>query len=124
MTEASLKELGAAFENWRKNKRNAREAVPTTLWGQTLRAAEIYGATAVSQVTKVQRSRIVERAEKGKRTSMKVPPFSQVSILAPSVPSQPIAEVQTTGGLKLRVFVQTPEMLELLSSLCSTGGVQ
>ena len=152
MTEESLEELEAAFAGWRKNKRNAREPVPKALWEQTLRAAEIHGALAVSRVTKIQRSRIVERVEKskstgglrceadassrscngsadstGRRSLVKskgttMPHFSRVSISAPSVPGCPVAEVETASGLKLRIFVQTQEMLNLLSSLCSTSG--
>lgn len=124
MTEESLAELVSAFENWRKNKRNARDPVPKELWVRTLRAVEIHGALSVSRATKIQRSRIVERAEKGKRQAMGVPRFSRVSISAPSVGVNPIAEVETAGGLKLRVFVQTQEMLNLLSSLCSARGAR
>ena len=154
MTEESLEELGAAFAGWRKSKRNAREPVPKALWEQTQRAAEIHGALAVSRVTKIQRSRIVERVEKskstgglrceadassrsckgsgdstGRRSQVKskgtaVPRFSRVSLSAPSVPGCPVAEVETAAGVRLRVFVQTEEMLNLLSSLCSTGGAR
>lgn len=124
MSEVSLEELGSAFASWRKNKRNTREPVPKVLWAQTLRAVEIHGALAVSQVTKIQRSRIVERAEKGKGKAMTVPVFSRVSISPPSVPGSPVAEVETAGGLKLRVFVQTQEILNLLSSLCSARGAR
>ncbi len=124
MTEESLEELRGAFENWRKNKRNAREPVPEALWARTLRAVEIHGALAVSRVTKIQRSRIVERAEKGQSKGEAEPRFSRVSLSAPSVAVGSIAEVETAGGLKLRIFIQTQEMLNLLSSLCSTGGVR
>jgi hypothetical protein len=124
MSEVSLEELGSAFETWRKNKRNAREAVPKALWAQTLRAIEKHGAHAVSQVTKIQRSRIVERAEKGKGKAVTVPVFSRVSISPPSVPGSPVAEVETAKGLKLRIFVQTDEMVKLLLTLCSSGGAR
>jgi len=122
MTEVSLEELGSAFETWRKNKRNAREAVPKALWAQTLVAVEKHGALAVSQVTKIQRSRIEERAEKGQGKPKRVPAFSCVSISPPSVPGSPVAEVETALGLKLRIFVQTDEMVKLLLTLCSSGG--
>jgi hypothetical protein len=62
MSEVSLEELGTAFANWRQNKRNTREPVPKALWAQTLLAAKKHGAHAVSQVTKIQRSRIVRCA--------------------------------------------------------------
>lgn len=130
MSEVSLEELGLAFEIWRKNKRNAREAVPKALWAQTLVAVEKHGALAVSQVTKIQRSRIVERAEKGKAKgkgkckAKTVPVFSRVSISPPSVPGSPVAEVETALGLKLRIFEQTDEMVKLLLTLCSSGGAR
>lgn len=124
MSESSLAALGAAFEKWRKNKRNAREPIPKALWEETLRAVEISGALSVSRVTKLQRSRIVERAEKEKSGAMSVPGFSRVSITAPSVPRSPVAEMETAAGVTLRIFVQTPEMFKLLSTLCSPGVAQ
>lgn len=124
MAEVLLEELGSVFEKWRRNKRNAREPVPKALWEQTLRATEIHGALAVSQVTKIQRSRILERAQKGVEKAKAVPGYSLVSISAPSVLGRPVAEVETASGLKLRIFVQTDEMLKLLSILCSTGGTR
>jgi hypothetical protein len=124
MSEVSLEELGSAFEAWRKNKRNAREPVPQALWEQTLLAVEKHGTLAVSQVTKIQRSRIVERAEKGKGKAMTVPVFSRVSISTPSLPGSPVAEVETAMGLKFRIFVQTDEMVKLLLTFCSSGGAR
>lgn len=132
MSEVSLEELGSAFASWRQNKRNTREPVPKALWAQTLRAVEIYGAAAVSRVTKIQCSRIVERAEKGnakgkvkgKGKAMTVPAFTRVSISPPSVPGSPVAEVETTFGLKLRIYVQTDAMDKLLLTLCSSGGTR
>jgi hypothetical protein len=124
MSEVSLEELGTAFASRRQNKRNSREPVPKALWAQTLRAVEIHEAAAVSQVTKIQRSRIVKRAEKDKGKAMTVTVFSRVTISPPSVPGSPVAEVETALGLKLRIFVQTDEMVKLLLTLCSSGGVR
>jgi hypothetical protein len=124
MSEVSLEELGTAFASRRQNKRNSQEPVPKALWAQTLRAVEIHGAHAVSQVTKIQRSRIVQRAEKGKGKAMSMPVFSRVTISPPSVPGSPVAEVETALGLKLRIFVQTDEMVKMLLTLCSSGGVR
>jgi hypothetical protein len=122
MTEESLAELATAFENWRKNRRNLREPVPQALWEQTIRAIDVHGDHAVAQATKLQRSRIVERAKKSKNRGTEVPAYSRVSIAAPSEPGCPIAEVETAAGVKLRVFVQTRETVELLTSLCSDRG--
>jgi len=130
MNEESLKELAAAFERWRKNKRMSREPVPKALWEQAIRATSEHGTQAVARATEVQHSRIVERINKASNCSGVVPAYSRISIEAPSVPQSatatrcPIAEVETAGGLKLRVFEQTQEILNLLSSLCSTGGVR
>jgi len=122
MTEESLDELAGAFENWRKNRRNLREPVPKVLWEQAMGAIEVHGAKAVAHATKIQRSRIVERAKKAPKRGPDVPAYSRVSIAAPSMPGCPIAEVETAAGLKLRVFVQTHETLGLLSSLCCNRG--
>ena len=122
MKEVTLTELTAAFSKWRKNRRNLREPVPKALWEQTIRAIEVHGDQAVARATKFQRSRILERAKKATNRSTDVPAYSRVSIAAPSEPGCPIAEVETASGMKLRVFVQTRETLELLTSLCSDGG--
>jgi hypothetical protein len=130
MSEVSLEELGTSFASWRKNKRNSREPVPQALWAQTVLDVEEHGVHAVSQVTKIQRSRIVDRSEKskakGKGTvpAMTVPAFSRVLISSPSVPSSPVAEVETAMGLKLRIFEQTEEKVKLLLTLCSIGGTR
>jgi hypothetical protein len=122
MTEESLVELSTAFENWRKKRRSLREPVPKALWEKTLSAIEVHGDSAVAKATKLQRSRIVERAKRFKQREVDVPAYSRVSISALSEPGSPIAEVETAAGVKLRVFVQTRETLELMTSLLSNRG--
>jgi hypothetical protein len=51
-----------------------------------------------------------------------VPAFSRLELAAPAVAGRPFVEIETVAGLKLRLFTQTPEALELISSLCSMGG--
>jgi len=44
-----------------------------------------------------------------------------VELAAPVVAARPFAEVEMPTGLKIRLFTQTNETLELLSSLCGAG---
>ena len=122
MKVESLDELSAAFGRWRRNKRYIREQVPQELWERSLRSAQVYGTSAVARATRVEHSRLVERAKKSKTKHTDVPAFSQLSITAPSAKRCPIAEVETATGVKLRVFVETDETLSLLLSLCGNGG--
>jgi hypothetical protein len=45
-----------------------------------------------------------------------------VALAAPPATVAPFAELETATGLKLRLFAQTDETLELISMLCAAGG--
>lgn len=122
MKEYSLDELAAAFGRWRRKKRHIRERVPDELWEQALGATHIHGTKAVARATRIEQYRLVERDKKANTKRATMPTFTRLSITAPSATTYPIAEVETTTGLRLRVFVQTQEMLSLLSSLCGNRG--
>lgn len=131
----SLEELQSAFAQWRKRKRHVREAMPEQLLARARRCADRHGDEAVARAAGVDRSRLFRR-KTPKRTSGRtgeaplqiverpVPTFSRLELSAPSVGPGPVAEVETSGGVKLRLFQQTPEMLGLLSALCGIGGVR
>jgi hypothetical protein len=125
MKRESLDGLMAAFEEWRSKKRYLREAVPAALMERARRAARRHGPAAVSRATKVDRGRL-KTGSGGRRTrrpaAARALAFSRVELAAPAVAARPFAEVETATGLKLRLFTQTDEVLELLSSLCSSGG--
>jgi hypothetical protein len=118
MKADSLDDLAAAFGQWRSNKRHVRERVPDDLWERALSATRIHGTGAVARATKLEHQRLVERAPKASTTPPVVPAFSRISLTAPLAGPCPIVEVETPTGLKLRFFAQTPETLNLLSSLC------
>jgi hypothetical protein len=120
----SLDELAAAFNRWRKKKQHVQERVPDELWERALRATRVHGLRSVVRATKIKRTRLVARRKRTKTRPGSTPTFSRVEIAAPSAAPQPIAEVETAAGLKLRVFVQTRETVGLLSSLCGIGGAR
>jgi hypothetical protein len=123
----SLAGLKAAFDQWRSKKRHPREAVPADLLGRACRAARRHGAAAVARATKVDRGRLKTGGprHRGKRTtSTPVPAFSRVNLGAPAAVAAPFAELEMATGLKLRLFAQTDETLELLSNLCAAGGAR
>ena len=123
----SLADLGAAFAQWRENKRYPREAVPAELLKRAQRAASVHGDKAVIRVTKLDRSRIWKRR---RHQATRPPPtpspapdatFSRLELSPPS-PSGPLVEIETADGLKLRVFTGAPEVLRLLSSMLTKSG--
>jgi hypothetical protein len=123
MKADSLKELKAAFDRWRRQKRHVREPVPDELWERACRAVGVHGLKGVVGVTKLERSRLVGRIESKKTRRATAPSFSRLELTAPSA-TTPIAEVETATGVKLRIFAQTQETFTLLSSLCGMGGTQ
>lgn len=122
MKTESLTELKAAFDKWRRKKRHVREPVPDELWELACRATRTHGLRRVVRATKIERSRLAGKLKSEKRCRPAVPPFSRLELAAPSAPNFPIAEVETTAGVKVRIFAQTQETLGLLSSLCGVGG--
>jgi hypothetical protein len=129
MDRKSLAGLKGAFENWRSKKRHLREAVPVDLLERARKAAVWHGPAAVARATRLDRGRLKVggRSQRGRgraapREPMPVPAFSRVELAAPAAAVRPFAEVETTAGVKLRLFAQTDQVLVLLSALCSVGG--
>lgn len=130
----SLDELRLAFEEWRRSKKHAREAMPEELRGRARRAMERHGERAVVGVTRVERARLLRSRRAGRKAQEKkatggeprsMPSFSRLEVSAPASPRlRPIAEVETGSGVTLRLFEQTPELMGLLSAVCSLGGAR
>ena len=131
----SLDDLQAAFANWRKTKRSRQEAIPEPLLARARRCTKKYGMREVVRVTKVDRSRLLRRKEtreatevlrsqNTKNTVRTTPTFSRLELAAPSGKRNPIVEVETGTGIKLRLYEQTPQMLGLLGALCGIEGAR
>jgi len=130
----SLDGLERAFAEWRSRKKHAREAVPAELIARAQRATKKHGVKAVVRVTRLERSRLFRGSSGGKTAASSprreanvgaesVPAFSRVDLVAPSMMGpQPLAEVESASGVKLRVFELTPEMMGLLSEMCGIEG--
>ena len=122
MEVESLAGLKAVFEDWRSKKRYDREAVPAELRKMARDAARIHGAMAVWRVTKLDRRHLkVERRRRTRKASSGGPGYSRLDVEARTAVARPFAEVETATGLKVRLFAQTEEMVEMLSLLCSGG---
>jgi hypothetical protein len=126
----SLEELKVAFARWRRAKRHVRETVPDDLLLRARRAAKEHGVKEVVRAIRVERSRLFRRRQEKGGTAAPapahgspLPAFSRLALTPPIVGAQPIAELETAAGLKLRVFVESPAMVGLLSSLCGRGGM-
>lgn len=128
MGAESLDILKAAFDEWRSRKRHDREAVPADLLKRACKAARHHGPAAVARATKVDRGRLATggpRRRSARATAASPSPtFSRVALVAPPSAVAPFAEVETAAGLKLRLFAQTDETLELISVLCAAGGAR
>ena len=127
MTVESLDELKESFAVWRRKKRHVREPVPDELMARVRRAMGVHGLGPVARATKIDRRRLERaRARRIKRRKVAaaaaVPSFSRVELASPAAVDRAFAELETPGGLKLRIFTQTEEVLTLLASICATGG--
>lgn len=131
----SIEELRSAFAQWRKRKRHVREAIPEGLLARASLCAGRHGDKAVARAVGVDRSRLFRKIDSKKKSGSTseellqtvertMPVFSCWELSAPQVSHGPVAEVETSGGVKLRLFKQTPEMLGLISALCETRGMR
>jgi len=131
----SLEQLQSAFTQWRQRKRHAREAIPEHLLSRAQRCTGKHGVPAVVRATGVERSRLFRRTTLGEAArassdegaqsrAQSVPAFSRLELSTPAAGHRPVAEVETDTGIKLRLFEQTPEILELLGALCGVGGMK
>lgn len=123
--DESLAKLKVDFAEWRSRKRYVREAIPVELVQRARAATRRHGSAAVYRVTKVEPSRLKDagRSRVAKRApAPSVPTYSRVELAAPATASRPFAEVETSTGLKVRLFAVTDETLGLLSSLLGAGG--
>jgi hypothetical protein len=123
----TAEELKAAYKEWRGQKKHLREAIPGELLDRTRRAIDVHGWGAIRKATKVEARRVGIKgahASRGKRSvpTVVVPSFSRLELAAPVMASRPFAEVETSAGLKVRLFANNTEMVALLSALCGMGG--
>lgn len=129
MKVESLDELKVAFARWRRGKRHLREAVPNDLLVRARGAAEVHGVKEVVRAIRVERSRLFRRRQDEGATAARpptrlpaLPVFSRLALTPPVVGVQPIVELETPAGFKLRVFEENQAMVGLLSTLCGRGG--
>jgi hypothetical protein len=131
----SLEELEAAFAEWRRKKRYAREPMPEELRARAQRATKRHGVKAVVRVTRVERQRLFGTQSEGAPAALapramakgvrgSAPSFSRLTLNAPSASSaRPVAEVERSG-VTLRVFEPTPEMMRLLCAAWEFGAAR
>jgi hypothetical protein len=127
MERESLDGLKAAFEEWRSAKRYRQEPIPATLLERARQAARHHGPAAVARLTGVDRGRL-KSGGTGRRArrsvSTNAPTFSRLELAAPAAAARPFAELEMVTGLKVRLFTQSNEVFELLSSVIHSGGAQ
>ena len=123
MAKESLSELQSAFGVWRRSKKNPRDRIPDALLARARGAVAVHGIGPVAYRLRVAVGRLTPRvARKVVRAAAVTPTFTRVEIAAPPSTTQPMAEVETPAGVKLRIFQVTSETTSLLSSFCLAGG--
>lgn len=131
----SLAELTTAFEEWRKTKKHAREAVPRELLERARRTASVHGPRQVTQAVKLDNRRLKgppgargapkPRAEERPRVAAPapVPGYSRVELGGTmGRGGRPLAELETPSGVKVRVYEETEALLTLVAQVCAGGG--
>jgi hypothetical protein len=126
MKVETLEGLKAAFESWRSKKRHMREPVPSDLRERAHRAIDVYGLGIVAKATRLDQSRLKAERDQCGADGATVPSYSRMEVASPaaSVAERPFAEVETPGGLKVRIFTHTPEAVGLVTSLLVMGGAR
>ena len=134
MAKDTLGSIKGAFDTWRRQKRYPRERMPEALLRRARRVAEVYGIGEVARhinigprylkssndnpKNKMPRHVVSKSQNKPKKRS---PKFSQIEVPAPLFTPQPIVEVETSLGIKIRLFALTSETIGLVSSFCRMG---
>jgi len=119
----TLEQLGAAFGEWRRRKKHPREKVPEALLKRARRTAEVHGEARVVRIAKVDRRRLSGTWSAGGIASeAATPPAYSRVVLGPAPAAQPFAELELPNGSKLRLYSQSREALDLLSTVCGSGG--
>lgn len=130
----SLAELTAAFDEWRKKKKHAREAIPQELVERARRTARVDGTRRVTEAVKLDNRRLKgltaargaskPRVESGARRPVlvPVPGYSRVELTGTVGGGRPLAELEMPSGVKVRVYAATEELLSLVSRVCAGGG--
>lgn len=130
MAKDSLKVLKSAFHRWRQTKSYRGQAIPLALFERVQRAVAIHGMRNVVKATGFTQRQIERECRSRKKISYKgsgkprTPSFSRIEITTPAIASQAglLAEAETPGGVKLRIFCLTPETTALMSSICRLSG--
>ena len=122
----TLEQLGAAFNQWRMQKRHRREATPGGLVRRAGAVARIQGRGRVMQVAKIDGRRLRKGpgrgARRGEADKSVLPAYSRLQLATPAVEAaRPFAELELPSGVRLRFYSGGQETIQLLSSVCSAG---
>ena len=124
----SLVKLRSMVRGWRKQKKCVREPLPEDMLERARRATVVHGMGAVIRATGIQHKYLtgkvgskVRVAVSDRRTKITIAPPTYSRIELPMAPTRPLAEAETPGGVKIRVFAITPETISLLSILSEPG---
>lgn len=117
--DTSLNELQAAFDCWRKSKQHRSQKTPLELLNRAKEAASMHGVGKIAELLDIDRKCLSDgQVEHAKKRRSKAPAlgFSKLAI-ASSHFSQPLVEIETLRGHKMRIFSLTTETIGFLSSI-------
>ena len=126
MTIDSMEELKAAFDKWRSGKVHKHEKTPEELVHRAREATKTYGVGQVLRALNIHKRQLRLLPKRGgingKRPSKGAKPsYSKIDLMGP-VANRLFAEFEMPSGMKLRLYSQTRETMEFLSSVCGAGG--
>lgn len=121
----SLEQLGAAFSQWRRQKKHRREPTPEELVRRARAAAGMHGRGRVERVARIDGRRLSKGPGRGARRSEAASPpplYTRLQLTAPAVEAPlPFAELELPSGVRLRLYSKATETMSLLSAVCGSG---
>lgn len=133
----SLEELATAFQEWRDGRQGPKELIPEALIKRARLAMGHHGATRVVKAVKVSHDRLTKgpRPRKGAAVSSEttgpgrdpltlesLPRYSRIEVPKPNIINRALAEIETPGGIKVKIYEVTPEILSMLTGMTSSRG--
>ena len=116
-----------------QGKEAHQEKIPERLLEKARQAIPAHGVMRVANTIGVEHSRLMQKAPQASLAALtppsrealqpQMPSYSRIELQRPAQAITPIAEVENSMGVKLRVFELTAETVNLLAALVGYGRV-
>ncbi len=121
-----LESLKERLALWRANKKYRCETIPEELVVAARNALKSHKISKIIAATGIEKERIIGRSKctKSSPTTLpdKVPSYTKLAHETFRLPiNQPLVEIESIQGAKIRLFSVTEDVKTLVLSLCRTG---